>query len=243
MTQPPLFIENLRAPAWTFALLGLMLGAVSGGLTAVGIRQLTGDPLLSGSEALLFYIAFAIGVVGIVYVMLNSTLMETKATSAGIAIKLGVLGTQRNVDWNAITEIRASEHNVTRHGGRGNPFAPSTRRSWIMFGVRSGVEVEIADRNGSQLLFVSSLKSEELVEIVKGKRRRSIVVGRKIQGEIEEVAGLNTDEQVVIRNTRYWVGPDIVVAKGLRSRLRDHGRVWDFDGKSAEICRIDWSGP
>ena len=81
------------------------------------------------------------------------------------------------------------------------------------------------------------------VEIVKEKRRRSIVVGRKIQGEIEEVAGLNTDEQVVIRNTRYWVGPDIVVAKGLRSRLRDHGRVWDFDGKSAEICRIDWSGP
>lgn len=81
------------------------------------------------------------------------------------------------------------------------------------------------------------------VEIERNGRRRSITVGRKIQGEIEEVAGLDPNEKVVIRNTRYWMGPDIIVAKGLRSRLRDHGRVWDFEGKSAEICPIDWAGP
>ena len=33
------------------------------------------------------------------------------------------------------------------------------------------------------------------------------------------------------------------VAKGIRSRLRDFGRMWDFSGKSAEICPIDWGGP
>jgi hypothetical protein len=25
--------------------------------------------------------------------------------------------------------------------------------------------------------------------------------------------------------------------------VRDYGRVWDFDGMSAEICPIDWKGP
>ena len=71
--------------------------------------------------------------------------------------------------------------------------------------------------------------------------RRRIMVGKKIQGEIEMVRGA-TDEPVWIRNTRYWMGPDIIVAKGIRSRLRDFGRMWDFSGKSAEICPIDWHG-
>lgn len=72
--------------------------------------------------------------------------------------------------------------------------------------------------------------------------RRRIMVGKKIQGEIELVRGAN-DDPVWIRNTRYWMGPDIMVAKGVRSRLRDLGRIWDFSGKSAEICPIDWQGP
>jgi len=25
--------------------------------------------------------------------------------------------------------------------------------------------------------------------------------------------------------------------------VRDYGRIWDFGGKSAEICPIDWKGP
>ncbi len=164
-TQSPTFIENLRAPGWIFAFLGLMLGGVSGGLTAVGIRSFGDEPLISGSEALLFYVAFAIGIVGIVYVMLNSTLMETKATEHGITVRLGVLGTQRFMAWDVITAIRATDHNIARHGGRGNPFAPSSRRSWTMYGVRSGVEVEVDGQDGRQLLFLSSEKADELVEV------------------------------------------------------------------------------
>ena len=102
----PLFTENLRAPGWMFAFLGLMLGAVSGGLTAVGIRGFTDDPLISGGESLIFYVSFTIAIIGIVYVMLNSTLMETKATADGMTVRLGVLGTQRTFDWNNITAIR-----------------------------------------------------------------------------------------------------------------------------------------
>jgi len=36
---------------------------------------------------------------------------------------------------------------------------------------------------------------------------------------------------------------EIIAAVGTRSRIRDYGRVWDFGGKSAEICPIAWSGP
>ncbi len=83
----------------------------------------------------------------------------------------------------------------------------------------------------------------EKVEIIRDGTRRSLRIGRKINGEIEMIHGKIPDEPVSIQNTHYWMGPDIIVAKGLKSRLRDYGRVWDFDGKSGEICAIDWSGP
>ncbi len=83
----------------------------------------------------------------------------------------------------------------------------------------------------------------EKVEIVRDGNRRSIMIGRKIQGEIEMIAGRNPEEPVVMTNTKYWMGPDVIAARGLKSRVRDYGRVWNFDGKSGEICAIDWSGP
>lgn len=83
----------------------------------------------------------------------------------------------------------------------------------------------------------------EKVEIVREGNRRSIMIGRKIQGEIEMIPGRNRDEPVVMTNTKYWMGPDVIAARGLKSRVRDYGRVWNFDGKSGEICAIDWSGP
>ena len=165
LSESSLFIENLRAPGWLFAFLGLMLGGVSGGLTAVGIRTLTGEPLISGSEALIFYICFAIAVVGIVYVMLNSTLMETRANADGVTVRLGVLGTQRTLAWGTITAVRTADHNIVRHGGRGNPFAPSSRTSWTMYGVRSGVEVEVGD----QILFISSRNADDLILVASSK--------------------------------------------------------------------------
>ena len=168
MTTPltePLFIENLRAPGWMFAFLGIMLGVASGGLTAVGIRSLTDEPILSGSDALIFYFAFAIGIVGIVYVMLNSTLMETRITEDGIKVRLGVLGTQRTFSWDTISTVRTTDHNIARHGGRGNPFAPSSRKSWMMYGFRSGIEIESSDGTGTTVYFVSSSRADELAKV------------------------------------------------------------------------------
>ena len=83
----------------------------------------------------------------------------------------------------------------------------------------------------------------EKVEIVREGNRRSINIGKKIQGEIEMLQGASPEHPVMVSNTKYWMGPDVIAARGLRSRVRDYGRVWDFDGKSAEICPIHWHGP
>ena len=83
----------------------------------------------------------------------------------------------------------------------------------------------------------------EKVEIMREGNRRGLYIGRKIQGEIEMIEGADPGEPVVISNSRYWMGPNIIAARGLKSKVRDFGRVWDFDGKSAEICPINWGGP
>ena len=83
----------------------------------------------------------------------------------------------------------------------------------------------------------------EKVEIVRDGTKRGLYIGRKIAGEIEMLAGKDADHPVMVSNSKYWMGPDIIAATGLKSKVRDYGRVWDFGGKSAEICPIDWKGP
>jgi len=83
----------------------------------------------------------------------------------------------------------------------------------------------------------------EKVEITREGTKRGLYIGRKIAGEIEMIDGGNPDHPVMITNSKYWMGPDIIAAKGLKSKVRDYGRVWDFGGMSAEICPIDWKGP
>jgi hypothetical protein len=75
-----------------------------------------------------------------------------------------------------------------------------------------------------------------------GQKRR-LTVPKKITGEIQPIAGAKPGEAVVISNSQYWIAPDIVVAEATQSRVRAFGRVWDFAGRSAEICQIDWKGP
>ncbi|MBS9718736.1 DUF1326 domain-containing protein [Pseudohalocynthiibacter aestuariivivens] len=75
-----------------------------------------------------------------------------------------------------------------------------------------------------------------------GKARR-LMVGKTIQGEIVPVEGNDPDQDIVVSNTGYWMGPDITIATATKGKVRAYGRVWDFSGRSAEICQIDWKGP
>jgi hypothetical protein len=69
---------------------------------------------------------------------------------------------------------------------------------------------------------------------------RVFSVDKIIDGAVTPVAGKNKGEPVVIRNSEYWVAPDITVARADKSRVRAFGRNWNFAGRSAEICRLDW---
>ena len=81
------------------------------------------------------------------------------------------------------------------------------------------------------------------VEFATRGKKRILKVGRKIHGEVAPVEGNSPGTDIVVTNTKYWMGPDITVATATKGRVRAFGRVWDFDGRSAEICAIDWSGP
>ena len=72
---------------------------------------------------------------------------------------------------------------------------------------------------------------------------RTFSAGRAIFGQIKPLEGVKPGKGVTINNTPYWMGPVVTTAVGLKSKVRDFGRVWNFDGQSAEICQIEWSGP
>lgn len=78
--------------------------------------------------------------------------------------------------------------------------------------------------------------------VTEGNRRR-LEVPKKILGEVEPIQGANAKNEVQIVNTQYWMGPEVTVAEAKKSRVRAFGRVWDFEGRSAEICQISWKGP
>ena len=46
-----------------------------------------------------------------------------------------------------------------------------------------------------------------------------------------------------VKDCKSEAARDITVATAKKGRVRAFGRVWDFDGRSAEICQIDWHGP
>lgn len=103
---------------------------------------------------------------------------------------------------------------------------------------------EAGGTTGLFTLLVSTIigHEREKVEIVRDGTKRGLYIGRQIQGEIEMIPGASKDHPVIVSNTQYWMGPDVIVAKANKSKVRDYGRVWDLSGKSGEICAIDWKG-
>jgi len=144
-----------------------------------------------------------------------------------VGLMLDIPGNMGRGNWKAAAFIdeRASE---AAYGALLNIFSGEAKGTTGLFGV-----------------LVSEFLGAERAPVVfetEGKKRR-LTVGRKIQGEVEPIAGNDPEADVMITNTGYWMGPNITVASANRGRVRAHGRVWNFDGRSAEICQIDWNGP
>ena len=144
-----------------------------------------------------------------------------------VGLVLEIPGLMARGNWKAAAYIdeRASDH---AYDGLLNIFTGKARGTTGLFKV-----------------LVSEFLGAERAPVVfetEGKARR-LMVGKAIQGEVVPVEGKDPDTDIVVSNTGYWMGPDITVATANKGRVRAFGRVWDFDGRSAEICQIDWHGP
>lgn len=78
--------------------------------------------------------------------------------------------------------------------------------------------------------------------VTEGETRR-LSAGKFIQGAVTPIGGARSGEEVSVVNTQYWMGPEVTVAEANQGRVRAFGRVWNFEGRSAEICSIKWEGP
>jgi hypothetical protein len=74
-------------------------------------------------------------------------------------------------------------------------------------------------------------------------KTRIFRIPKIIDGAITPIRGKDRENDTVIANSEYWIAPEITVAKADRSRMRAFGRNWNFEGRSAEICKLDWRGP
>jgi hypothetical protein len=69
---------------------------------------------------------------------------------------------------------------------------------------------------------------------------RIVQIKDYVDGAITPIRGKEKGQNVVIRNSEYWVGPDIIVARADKSRFRGFGRNWNLAGRSCEIVKLDW---
>lgn len=69
---------------------------------------------------------------------------------------------------------------------------------------------------------------------------RIVSIDKILDGAIKPVRGKDKDRPIEIRNSEYWISSDVTVAQAERSRFRAFGRNWNFSGRSAEICALDW---
>jgi hypothetical protein len=71
---------------------------------------------------------------------------------------------------------------------------------------------------------------------------RIFQIPKIVDGRVAPIHGKRPGENVVIRNSEYWIAPEITISRAETSRVRAFGRNWNFAGRSAELCRLDWSG-
>jgi hypothetical protein len=151
---------------------------------------------------------------------------DTDLSGLNVGLMLEIPGNMGRGNWKVAAYIdeRSSED---AYDALLNIFSGAARGTTGLFGMLVG---EFLGAERAPIVFETE-----------GNERR-LMVGKKIQGSVVPVEGKD-GKDIVVTNTEYWMGPDITVAKATKGRVRAFGRVWDFDGRSAEICQIDWKGP
>ncbi len=151
---------------------------------------------------------------------------DTDLSGLNVGLLIEIPGMMARGNWKAAVFIddRAGDH---AYAGLEAIFSGEARGTTGLFGVL------VSEFIGAERAPVS-FETE-------GNARR-LTVGKKIQGEVVPVTNA-AGKETTITNSDYWMGSDITVATATKGRVRAFGRVWDFEGRSAEICQIDWRGP
>ncbi|ALK09573.1 DUF1326 domain-containing protein [Blastochloris viridis] len=69
---------------------------------------------------------------------------------------------------------------------------------------------------------------------------RHFEIPKLIEGVVSPIPGNKAGEHTTIENSQYWISSKVMVCKAERSKLRVFGRNWNFAGRSAEVCPLDW---
>ncbi len=157
------FSESVWLSLWGIGILGLALGVTAGVLTGVAIRNLVGDePIISGSGAATFYVAFAAAVVLDIFLLFNFTNLALRVSDDGFGFRYGMFS--KSLSWNQINGVEATNYRWVTYGGWGIRFSTKGRRAWSQLGVKRGVIVDVTEGKGQRRYFVSSRRPDELAE-------------------------------------------------------------------------------
>jgi hypothetical protein len=85
------------------------------------------------------------------------------------------------------------------------------------------------------------VRQEKIIYRIEGDTR-IFSIPKIIEGKVSPIRGKRPEENVTVRNSEYWIAPEVTIARAETSRVRVFGRNWNFAGRSAELCRLDWSG-
>jgi hypothetical protein len=83
------------------------------------------------------------------------------------------------------------------------------------------------------------VRTEKIIYDIQGDTR-IFQIPKIIEGVVKPIPGKVKGQNVVVSNTGYWIGKDVTIARAETSRVRAFGRNWNFEGRSAELVRLDW---
>jgi hypothetical protein len=157
------FDEGVRVPGWVIGILGLVLGVTAGALTGVAIRNLIGDePLISGAEAAIFYVTFALAVLLDVFILFNFTNLTLSVSESGFECRYGLFG--KSFKWEQINSAEVSDYRWITYGGWGIRYSTKGRRAWSQLGAKQGVVLNVTEGSSERHYFVSSKRPDELLD-------------------------------------------------------------------------------
>ena len=143
----------------------MLLGVTGGVFTGVAIKGVIGDPVVTGSGAVMFYAAFGVSTLITLYVMFNYVTMNLQISKGVFEVKRGMKAASVNVADISAVRVAETKSRMTRvaseaKGGR------KISQMWSVIGVGSGIEIDVSrrDTGTTEMWFISSNDPDELSE-------------------------------------------------------------------------------